>query len=193
MYPVKIVTFLIAVIVLEELFFRIYLDPRYDENVIKPVQVNFTFIPSAPQNNQDIKEKTNPTQRMIFTSTASSILTDWKILTLPNIGFSMMYPPEFTVNQRGKVGKNDHVMALTFQAKNKVVTVLTLIPDITSNQTYKTHRIIGNDQQGNHVVSYQIPLKKGVLIINGADCSDIEPPILFLPIIDQIIQNIKLI
>lgn len=92
-----------------------------------------------------------PRPSVNFTSTTAA--AQWLTYKSKKFNYTVSYPPEFTVQERGKVGKLDDLVAFTYRDGAKSITVATI--QISTQKPPQSLTISsGTDGDGNEVAVY---------------------------------------
>lgn len=100
-----------------------------------------------------------PVKRSSVNFSSKTSMNSWPVYTSKNFGYTISYPPEFTVQERGKIGTLDDLVAFAYVDGGKTLTVAT-IQISGGKQTLTKSMIKGKDGDGNEVVVYTFPYNK---------------------------------
>lgn len=96
---------------------------------------------------------------------SQSAPTSWPVYTNKNFGYSLSYPPEFNVEERGKVGNLADLVAFNFRDGSNSITVAKIEirnqPPSTQSQSVSK----GMDGDGNAVAVYSFPYGKDKTLV----------------------------
>jgi hypothetical protein len=127
---------------------------------------------------QPVDNKTDPSQ--------------WSEFVHPSLGYSLKYPSEFQVEQRGKVGNLDDLVALNYIQGNKRLTVIKIqLTSATESEKISSNQK-GQDNDGNDVIIYKKPFSdtKTISII-GTIYPTVGSDYRFEEIIQKVISTLK--
>ena len=79
----------------------------------------------------------------------------WLEYNNTNFNYRFIYPPEFTIEDRGKIGTMDNLLAIKHAVGGKTLTIV--IVQIMPVPIQAKQMAAGKDGDGNEVVSYKYP------------------------------------
>lgn len=126
-----------------------------------------------------------------FTSASDESL--WQKYSNGQFKYSFNYPPEFKVENRGKIAGIENLLALTFNSNGKMITVVKI--QITNEIPGSPVMVqeSGKDVDGNEVLTYKFPYgTKKTLTIIGTVFSTVDKSINFKEVISSIASSLKI-
>lgn len=168
-------------------------------SLLTVVIISSTFLLSKKTNSEpkDIGKQTvfdssikTPSKILGFTSASDQ--SSWQEFTNKEFKYSFKYPPEFKIENRGKIAGIENLLALTFNSNGKLITVLKI--QITSEVPGPVMvQESGKDVDGNEVLTYKFPYgSKKTLTIIGTVFSIVDKNINFKEVIGTIALSLKI-
>lgn len=130
-------------------------------------------------------------KKPVLNFVSNTTATSWPVYKSTAFGYSIAYPPEFTVEDRGKVGSLLSLVAFNYQDGNKRITVAKV--EISAGKSPATVQVSkGLDGNGNDVAVYVIPYTTTrTLTLLGTNWPTVNSSFLFGQTLELMANSVK--
>lgn len=177
--PIKKISQISLIVFILVLSFGVIFISRYARNGQKPI--------SSTAEESSAKPEYQPADNKVD-------VNQWTEFVHPSLQYSFRYPAEFKLEQRGRVGNIEDLVALNYSAAGKQITIIKfqLTNEVPQEKTVVSQT--GKDNNNNEVLIYKLPFRDTkTLTVIGTVYPNIGSGFRFEEVIKQIAQTIKVL